>query len=280
MTPAIALALAVAGQPIFGGGRVDPFLTETFRPVIEKAVEAELDPKRGANNAMAIIESAQQKYPDTSAEFLTLNMRRAAIGLRRIFLTRNDFAVPLRYEQALSTFARLDLTDPGLKTWILKTIAHHEVAKAQFGKPAQRKIRAALLLRGAELDRKDVIRRFEQAFAASGFSIEFGPAKEAAFVIKLASEGAKSPRPDQRAVRVVLGVEHIVKGEVAWRTRLFRTTTAPKPQQALAASVDWLARIGGRDLLFRWLGTRGLPTLISGGPLSVQSHGSHDHHDH
>lgn len=272
---ASALALLVA-QTAGRGPQVDPTLPASVRPVVEAAVAAELDPKRGAANAAKVIERAQAEHAPDGREGVALRLRRAAVLLRNIFLTRPDFAESLRYEQALSTFSRLDLTEPGLEAWIDRTVAHHALAKERFGRKKDRVIAAALLLRGSELERDRVEALFEASFAKAGFTVRFVPVKGAAYVIKLATAGAKSPRPDQRAVRVVLGIEHVVKGEVAWRTNLFRTTTAPTPEAALSASLEWLVRVGGRDLLFRWLGVQGLPTLIGDGPLSLQSH-EHEH---
>lgn len=273
-----ALAMTALAVAQFGssGDRVDPFLPEVVRPVVEKAIEAELDPKRGPVNAMAVIEAALPKYPEDSPLFLALNLRRAAIGLRRIFLARPDFEVPQRYEQALSTFSRLELSDPGFKAWLLRTLEHHPTAKAQMGRREQRRIDVAVLLRGAELDRSDVQKRFKNAFAALDFDLRFVSAKKAAFVLSVASEGTKSPRPDQRAVRVVLGIENIDidDGKVEWRTRLFRTMTAPTPDRAIDESLQWLVRVGGRDMLFRWLATHGLVTLVDSSGLH---HSEHDH---
>ena len=272
----LGLFATVVGQAP-GQMQFDPSLPDKVRPAVAQAVAAELDPKRGPANAMRIIERAQAKYAEGSPAFKALALRRAAIGLRRIFLTEEDFEEPERYEQALSTFSRLELSDPGFKEWIQRTLDHHPEARKTLGQSKARRINVALLLRGADLVRADVEAAFRTGLDRVGLQVRFVPAKKAAFIVKLAAEGTKSPRPDQRAVRVILGIEHVMDNKVAWRTSLFRTTTAADPAVAFAASLDWLVRVGGRDLVFRWLGTQGLPVLVGNGPLGLRSH---DHHDH
>ncbi len=285
MTQTLSILLLgfTAAQP---GQRppADPVLPESIRPIIERAVAAELDPTLGTANALRVIEKAQPRYARSSPEATALRLRRAAVALRGIFLTRPDFPEPSRYYQALSTFSRLDLTDPGFEPWMERTIAVHREAEGHHdalrvhehdGLDARR-IEAALLLRGSELDREHVQGIFKRTFNAAGLSLRFVPAAKAPFVLKLSSEGAASPRPDQPAVRVDLGIEHIEGSEVVWRTDLFRITTAPTPRRALAASIEWLARIGGRDLVFRWLVDGGLKIPGGGSLLGLRNH-EHGH---
>ena len=256
--------------------QVDPILPDSVRPVVKAAIEAELDAKRGPGNALRIIEKAQTRHEEGTPEAVALRLRRAAIGLRRIFLTRPEFPETKRYEQALSTFAQLELTEPGLREWLERTLRNHPEAKATIGPAGQRQIHAALLVRGDALPRKKVKAAFKNAFAHAGFSLRFVPAKKAPYVLKVGTAGTKSPYPDQRAVRVMLGIEHVDDGEIEWQSSVYRTMTAPQAELAVAAGVDWVARVGGRDVLIHWLGTHGLPTLVGEGPLGLRTH-EHEH---
>ncbi|MEL7370272.1 MAG: hypothetical protein AAFN74_15235, partial [Myxococcota bacterium] len=211
------------------------------------------------------------KAPVDSRARRALGLRRAAIGLRRIFLERRQFPEQMRYEQALATFSRLDLTDPGLPEWLARTLEHHPTARARLQDVRKKPVNVALLLRNKALDRKRVQRSFVTAFAKAGFSLRFVPVKKAAFVLKLSSRGVKSPHPTQPAVRTDLGIEHTLDKKAPWQTQLFRTETAATPKAALDRSLDWLVRIGGRDLIFRWLGTQGLPTLAGQGSRGLRS---------
>ncbi|MEM7678230.1 MAG: hypothetical protein AAF449_19745, partial [Myxococcota bacterium] len=237
---------------------------------------AELDPKRGPTNALGIIERAIAEAPSNARSRRVLGLRRAAIALRRIFLERRQFPEPMRYTQALATFSQLDLTEPGLAEWLTRSLEHNPTARARLGPSSKKNLTAALLLRGQALNRKRVVKIFTDAFERAGFSLRFVSAKKAAFVLKLSSQGVKSPRPGQSAVRTELGIEHIIDKKADWQTQLFRTTSADTPKAALESGVQWLARIGGRDLLFRWLSTQGLPTLSGNERRGLRNH-SHAH---
>src|SRR5688500_12538865 len=115
MTPLVLLFAA----------QLDPTLPDDVRPIVEQAVKAELDPKRGSGNAVEILKAEKTKFNDP-AKGLSIDLRMAAIDLRRRFLTDERFPVPIRWEQALSTFARLELSEPGVKEWIDEALKHHE----------------------------------------------------------------------------------------------------------------------------------------------------------
>ena len=120
MSAAALLALAVVAQP--GGERIDPALPDAVRPAVQSAIDAELDPKRGPSNAQAVLDAAMAKHQASNDLVLALRLRHAAIELRRILVRDDALPEPIRYEKAYTTFARLDLTDPGAKAWLERTL--------------------------------------------------------------------------------------------------------------------------------------------------------------
>lgn len=58
-------------------------------PAIDKAAEAELDPKRGPENARQILERAKADAANP-AEEMTFQLRVAELELRRTFLTESE----------------------------------------------------------------------------------------------------------------------------------------------------------------------------------------------
>lgn len=284
---AAILALALSAQP-GGMPQIDHALHPNVRAIVEKAIEAELDPKRGGSTAAQMLQSEIDKRKSKMDEQLSLRLRFAGVELRRRFLMGKDFPEPVRYEQCLSTFARLDLTDPGLKEWLERSLKHHPYAKQRLGKKKQRTIKAALLVRGADLDPKDIKKRFQKALRDVGFDIAFVPAKKATMILKMGAESAKSPDGSQRAVRVVLGLESVKDGRAVWQHELFRTVAAKDLKVAIDDALSWLVKIGGRDMFFRWLGERAFKLFLARGDgLSVatgrdlvRGSGGHDGHDH
>ncbi len=57
---------------------------------------------------------------------------------------------------------------------------------------------------------------------------------------------------------------------------MFRTSSGANPALALEEALDWVAHMGGRDLLFRWMGENSFPLLLGGGPGAK----GHDHESH
>jgi hypothetical protein len=261
---------------LLGATPPDPYLPEGARAAVERASAAELDPKRGVSNAVETLKSERAKMQNQTREAAALELRVAGTVLRGKFMTSREFEEPARYQQALSTFSRLDLAEPGLRTWIDRTIALHPEAKKQLAKKSDWKVRAAILTRGSGLDREAIARAFAAALAKVGATLEVVPAKGAPMVLTLAAEDAPRAENGDIAVRLSFGAESIQDGKVVWRSELYRIEAAKDPKVALAASLDWMSRIGGRDLFFRWLGERGLSLLAETKP----GPGGHDHGPH
>lgn len=277
--PELVLAL-VLGQP--GGAAtmtLDPVLPEALREVVAQAAEAELDPKRGTANAHEILKAARTQHAASGELVLALDLRIAAAGVRAHFLTAPQFPAETRREQALSTFARLDLAEPGLKTWLEQAIAANAEAGKRLATPKQRRLRVAILTRGSALERKQVEQALGAPLAALGFSLEVVPAKDAELILKVAAEGAKSDDPSRPAVRVTFAAEQVKEGKIVWEHSVFRATAANTPQAAQKSALDWVARVGGRDVFFRWLSERGFASLAGGAPSPLGPPG-HDHHGH
>jgi hypothetical protein len=262
------LLLLAAQQP-----QIDPTLPEELRPMAEKAAEAELDPKRGTGNAMEILKAEQPKYTDQMRQ-LAIQLRMAALVLRKRFVSAEEFPVPIRWEQALSTFARLDLSEPGLKEWIDITLKNHDYARKKLAKKKQRRIKAAILTR-AGLDKQRVAKPLADLLKKIGFELALVPAKEATMVITASAEDAP-PQKNLRMVRVQLGIESIRDGKVIWRHSLYRTEGGVDADEAIGRALVWLAKVGGRDLFFRWLGEEAFHTFLEGGPTTRKDpHGGH-----
>lgn len=274
-----ALAPAEVPGPASKGAGIDPVLPEALRDVVAEASKAELDPKRGTNNAVEILKAKKAEVPKGSPLALALDLRIAATTLRGRFLTSTEFEVPRRTEQALSTYSRLDATEPGLSTWLERTLDQFPAVKKGLGGKGPRVLKLAVLTRGASLDRQAVVGAFSAVLAKAGVKLEVVPAKEASLVITVGAEDARRDVDQARAVKVTFGAESIVAGKVAWRHGLFRVEAADDPTTALKAGLDWVARIGARDLMFRWLGENGLPNLLD--PSPQRPGADHDHgHGH
>src|SRR5687768_15608597 len=164
MSALLLLLLSQAAEP-----QMDPTLPEDLRPMAQRVIEAELDPKRGTGNAMEILKAEQQKHKDPARQ-TAIALRMAAVVVRRRFITVDEFPLPARYEQALSTFARLELSDPGVKEWIEEALKHHEYAKKRIGNKSQRRIKAAIQTRGG-LDKQRIAKPLAQLLKNAGFEL-------------------------------------------------------------------------------------------------------------
>ena len=245
--------------------KIDPTLPEDLRPMAKQVIEAEMDPKRGTGNAVEILKAERAKYQDQRHQ-LAIDLRMAAVVLRRRFISVDQFPVPIRWEQALSTFARLELSEPGVKEWINEALKHHDYAKKRIGTKKQRRIKAAVLTR-AGLDKQRVVKPIAELIKQAGFELALVPAKEATMVITASAEDAP-PEKNLRMVRVQLGMESIRDGKVIWRHALYRTEGGVDADEAIGRALTWLAKVGGRDLFFRWLGEEAFHSFLDGGPTS------------
>jgi hypothetical protein len=278
---ALTIGLCAAGesaqaQPAPGAPSLDPFLPELLRPVIEAASAAELDPRRGPGNAIAALKSEREKHTRSPALTLALDFRIAATGLRQRFLAQKSTPEPVRWEQALSTFGKLDLTEPGLAAWLERALEHHPAASKAMSGKGTRTLKVTLLVRGSALDKAAVEEAFAAPLRALGFTLRFVPAKEAELVLKLSAASDKTPVPGNTAVRLGLGLESVREGKTVWQSELYRVESDKTAQGAVANALTWVSRIGGRDLFFRWLGEHGMPGLLGNGPLAGDPHG-HGH---
>lgn len=283
MSPALsfllpALVLAQAPAP-FERSDVDPFLPDTLRPVVELAIQAELDPKRGPGNAMAVLSEAMREHGDDDGALLTLRLRQAGVVLRKRFMEDRNFPEALRYEQAISTFTRLDLREPGLEQWLKAALQHHPEGNKRV-EAVKRTIPISVLARGQGVDRKQIAQQLVAAIAELGFKAKVVPPKNARFVLKVATENPKTPVPGRHAVRVILGIEEIINGKVGWTHTIFRTEAAAEAQTAIDAGVQWLLRVGGRDMFFYWLGKTAFPSLVARPDHQRESGPGHAGHGH
>lgn len=258
---------------------IDPYLADNLRAVVQQAAEAERDPRRGPGNAMTILKGAREKLVDPSQQ-LALDLRLAGVALRNRFLQDKKFPEPVRWEQVLSTFARLDLSEPLLKPWLDDAIAHHPLAQQNLKKKGARTLKLGLLLRGDSLNKLTAQKALAAPIEALGFDVEWVPLKDARWIVKLAAEDARADKPDLRAARVLIGLEHLEDGKLAWSHSLFRTEQAKDPGVALEAALQWIARIGGRDLFFHWLAEHGLGGLKDAAGTAEPGAGGHEGHEH
>lgn len=257
----------------------DPYLPPSLTEVVEKAHQAEVDPKRGMSNAMDQLKAERAKRPHTPRDQEALDLRVAGTILRSKFMTSDEFPEALRYVQALSTYSRLDLWEPGLKYWLDKSLERDPTARAKVRAKNAMKIKVGILLRGSSLDREEIARAFKHALEKVGASIEVVPVKEAAMVLTFAAEDATREQTRDKAVQLGFGAERVQDGKVVWRTSLYRVEAAQDPKVALASALEWIARIGGRDIYFRWLGELAFP-ILGGPPTLEKGIAPAGHHDH
>jgi hypothetical protein len=260
----------------------DTYLPENVRDVVQRAHEAEVDPKRGPRNAIELLKSERAKYANDERATSALDLRVAGTILREKFISSDEFPEPERYVQALSTYARLDLWEPGLKTWLDKTIAKNPESKKKLGKKSDQNLKVAILTRGSGLDKNEITRAFKKALEKVGMGFEVVAMADAQYALVLGAEDAPMENKTDTAVKISFGAERIENKKVVWKTTFFRVEAAKDPKVALASALEWTARIGGRDLYFRWLGERAFPMLADpktqrGG---MQFPGAHPDHDH
>lgn len=275
----LALGLALTGQNLppelrkRDAVKFDPVLPDAMRPAVVEASKAELDAKRGVGNAVQILKAERRKFAGDRLMEMALDLRIAASVLRARFSNNNKVETQVALQQALSTYSKLDLTEPGLNEWLNRTIA--ATAEVDPVLADRRPLKIALLVRGAGLDKRDIETRLNKALDNAGFSMTRTPVKQADFVLKLASDQVREEDGTKPVVRVTLGIEQLEAGRVEWRQGFFRTSEAPKLDTAIAANLDWLVRIGGRDMLFRWFTEKGLS-----GAVVTQPGGDHAGHGH
>ena len=260
--------LAVKSRPGY-----DPALPPELRAVVEKAVAAELDKTRGPGNAVDALRLERSKYERAPLLQLAIDLRIAATVLRQQFLANSKVSEEDRYAQALSTYSRLDLTDPGLDTWFDRAVAHGSAeAKAAFGDTRKRQIPLAIEARGSGLDKKDLSDRFRTALKSAGLTMVAPTDKQPGYLARLAALEVRD-EGGQATVRVTLEVEAT---KWTFKKASFRTTTAPDAKAAVTAAAEWLIRIGGRDMVFDWFDRNGIKGAVLTGPESVHDH-DHDH---
>ena len=291
MSPALLLLTALTAQGGLirpGTPRIDPALPKILRPAIKKALTAELDPQRGPQNALEILKAARAEHAGNKRLEQALDLRIAGVVVRKGFLANDKEPKPIRYERALSSFVGLDLTDPGLDLWLDEVLKNHPYAAKRLKRSEDRRLRVAVLVRG-ELDREAIFKRFKQPIDRLGFELVSVPAKQAHLIIKVAAvDDPRASTKTKRGIKVIMGLESIRGRKVIWRHAIFRTVAAPDVQTALDSGLQWLARIGGRDLFFRWLGEQAFHSFLEQpshrehpdhGGSPIPGHGRHDEHE-
>lgn len=248
-------------------GSIDPTLPDVLRPTVVAAIETELDPKRGPDNALAMLKAAEDAHKGQPELQLSLRLRAAAVFLRQQFLLNPRESMAERYQRAMTTFAQLDLTEPGFSAWLARTLKEAPRAEAMMAKAKQ--LDVALLIRGSVITRKAAKAAIESAFADTSFKLNWVPAKKAHFLLKVAMNPGQAPG----RLRVELAIEDIHDGKTVWQDRSYREAEAQKPETAALEGLRWVVRIGGRNMLFRWIGHQGLPGLVA-------KRGGHEHHHH
>ncbi|MEM1022864.1 MAG: hypothetical protein AAGD10_20640 [Myxococcota bacterium] len=264
----IVLSTTLFGQPV----QIDPTLPERLRPVVERAIEAELDPRRGPNNGAAILQEAMAEAPPKDQ--LSLRLRLAGIELRRLFLSRSEVPGPVHYQQALTTFSRLDLTEPGLGPWRARVMeANPEVLERW---EAAQPLKLAVLSSGLAGRRDLIAARLVSALEQTGAKVTFVEPAQADY--RLSYSASNAPRGDLAGVTGRL--EIVGRGEHPWKRTIGQTSVGGTPEIARDGAIEWLTRVGGRDMLFHWMGALGMDVLTEG-PMSFGLGGNgHDGHGH
>lgn len=281
----LTMALGAVGQSVPPELRtnqprtIDPLLTAELRPAVEKASAAELDPRRGPGNAMEILKARRAELPELASK-LQLDLRVAGVMLRSRFFNEPKLPAHERAARALSTYSRLDLTEPGLGPWLDRAIegARPEVKKS-FAAKDGRRLRVHVSAQGAGIDADKLFAELARAYEAVGVKLVKSSPKEADYLAKIA---ALEVRDDggRALVRVTLDLAAGQGPDPRWKKALYRTAEATDAKVAVDAGVSWLARIGGRDLLFAWLDARGLDGALMTAPGGGDGHDHGDHAGH
>jgi len=261
----IVLSATLFGQPT----QIDPTLPERLRPVVERAIEAELDPKRGPNNASAILNAAMEEA--SPSDRLSLRLRLAGVELRRLFLAKEGVPKALRHQQALTTFTRLDLTEPGLKAWRGKVLEASPDAKAAW--EAAQPLKLAVLSGGLAGRREAIAARLLSALESTGASVAFVEPEAADYRLSFSAKNAL--RDDVAGVTGRL--EIVGRGEDPWRRTISQTSIGGTPEIARDGAIEWLTRVGGRDMFFHWMASMNMPVLTEG-PMSLGAPSPHGRH--
>jgi len=257
---------------------VDPSLPDELRSAVERASAAELDKKRGPGNALQILRAERAKWKDVPSTLLSLEFRIAAIVLRTRFLQNKKTSIPIRYQQALSTYSKLDLTEPGLLPWIKRALDKHpDVKKKYYGKTKKSRLPIAVLTRGSGLNSKKIFAQMKPMLSKVGVNAKLVKVKKARYLLKFGSDEVRDSKGGT-LVRVTLNIESRLKNKMVWQKSFYRTSKSRQLDDAIADNVNWLLRMGGRDVLFNWLRFHGLEDTafsIGGGGHDHGSHGSH-----
>lgn len=251
--PLALLALAQPVQATAGNPELDPYLWPELRDTVEAAAAAEADPKRGPGNAAALLEAEKKRHGSTQLR-TALDLRLAGVMLRQRFLSNPQVPEPLRRAQALSTYSRLDLSEPGLAA-ALRGAAAISQSKTST---ASLELKVALLGRTPGLDLTPFEQRLRTLLGDVGVRLRVVPPDEAGYLLKL---GARDETAETGARVVSVRLDLAEQGGERWSRSMYRGSSAKTPESALSASIEWLARIGGRDLLFHYLSDGPIPEL-------------------
>lgn len=250
---------------------IDPALPETIRKIVEAASKAELDPKRGLGNALQILRAERKNWRDEPRTLMALELRLAATLLRSRFVNNKRQNEPTRYQQALSTYSKLELSDPGLDAWLERTLdKNRDVKKKLTNKRGKKIIPVAVLSRGTGLKNAPIFNQLKKRFRVIGFDLKKTKVKTARYLFKFGSDEVRD-KAGKPMVRVALNVESRIKGRIVWKQSFFRTSEATLLADAIDDNLDWLVRIGGRDVLFNWLRFHGLEEVF------MKIGGAHEH---
>lgn len=274
------LALALTQAPPTGDrSPIDPFLWPAVLEPVARAAEAERDPKRGPGNAMQILSEALE-HVSSDRHRTALRLRLAGTALRQRFSASDKFPEPIRRAQALSTYSRLDLFEPGLKASLRAAIeAEHSGHEGEAHDEEPLVLKAAVLGRSSSVEPAPFKAILQDGFQRAGARIEWVAPKEADYVLEL---GVIDNTVDDevRQVTVTLDMKQVEGGKTTWHARMFNTSAAPSFDAGLKAAYTWLGHLGGRDLLFHALAEGPVPGLnalsIPGMPNQAPAH-AHRH---
>lgn len=255
---------------------LDPYLPAALADAVKAASDAEIDPKRGPGNAVELLRAERTKYAGDLRMEMAVDLRIAATVLRARF--RNNHKVPpeTRWAQALSTFSKLDVADPGFGWWVDRTVESWPGAEAKL---AGRKVKLAVLTRGSGIDRDEVFARLADGLSKAGFKAERAAPKASDFVATLVADELREAGGEP-IVRVTLGLERMVDGKPGWRNGMYRSAKASEAKAALASNVEWLCRMGARDVVLRRLDEAGVDGVYLALPGGGKAHGPDDGHGH
>jgi hypothetical protein len=237
-------ALVIAQDPNQGA-----LLPDALFPAVSAASEAEWSHPKRFGEARAILLRERSRVASDPELLRVIDLRVAANILRSRSEATSSLASNDRWKDALFTFARLDLKEPGLDRWLQKARENE--------KPRREKsmlFQLAYFAPSQSFDLSAAHDRLSALFSRLDIPIQRVDEANASFLLRIRALGVQHIGAMSQ-VRMGVVVQHRDHGRVIWEDSLTHTASGSNSKAAQDACIDALLRLAGRDLLFHWLST-------------------------